>query len=96
MRTFAVDRKNFNLLGEIIDKNDNFVDEGLIIIESVDYKSAKDLLDNLEANTYPEKSIDIKDLLSILNNMEREHGSLNISPENLKFLIKKNLGENIK
>lgn len=56
---------------------------------------AKKIVTTLEATNYAKESIDMVDLLTIINNMKRSHGSADISPAMLKALIKAKLEENV-
>jgi hypothetical protein len=86
MKTYIIDKKTF----EVYQTTDiNGLDKDKYqIIEANSINEANSIRDSYESSTFNEKSIDISDLISIINNTKKSHGSNDINPTNLKFLIK--------
>ncbi len=88
---YLVEKQKFEILGKIEKPTEGINTDTYIIIDATSLEEAKEVRDDLEAKSYAQKSIDMKDLLTIINNMKRSHGSADISPEMLKILIKQKL-----
>jgi hypothetical protein len=87
MKKYLIDKKTFDIYGSS-DIIDDEPDVKYHLIEAETYKEAKTIRDLYESSFFGKKSIDIDDLISIINNMKTSHGSNDINPTNLKFIIK--------
>lgn len=87
MKKYVVSKKTFEILGHRADDTIKDDDKHFTIL-ATDLNDAKTKRDEMEASSFNMESISIVDLLSIINNMERGHGSCDINPQYLKSLIK--------
>ena len=87
LSSYVMDKQTFEILGK--GSNDSVSDDKHLVIKASSLEEAKEIRDREEAETFPTKNITIEQLLNIVNNMERSHGSATISPRLLKELIKK-------
>ncbi len=93
---YIVERKSFEILGRTEKPTSDIPFDTkphgkYFVVTSETLEDAKKIVNALEANDYAKTSINVVDLLTIINNMNRSHGSANISPVMLKLLIKKEL-----
>ncbi len=91
LNKWEVSRETHNIMGQIPSSETGLNNEKYFTIEASNYEEAKAIRDEMEAEYYAFKNIDIKKLISIINNMERSFNSTNISPSLLKQIIKESI-----
>ncbi len=86
MKNFVINKSTFEIVGEV--DNDVKVRSGYNIIKANNIAEASRERTILESVDYND-TINVIDLLTIINSMERIHGSVGIDPQILKERIKK-------